>query len=87
MHVRTCAFAVVHRVISCCNRRLIMVTHTHKQTNLLYALEDGFSHGGALLRGLRGICVNIQTFTQTHPAARSHHVVEERGQSGNLPKA
>lgn len=34
-----------------------------------------------VLRGLWGRCVNTQTSTQTHPAARSHHVVEERGQS------
>ena len=34
-----------------------------------------------VLRGLWGHCVNTQTSTQTHPAARSHHAVEERGQS------
>lgn len=44
-------------------------------------LEGGFSHGGVVLRGLWGLCINIQTSTQTHPAARSHHVVEKRGQS------
>lgn len=43
--------------------------------------EGGLSHGGVVLRGLGGLCINIQTSTQTHPAARSHHVAEERGQS------
>jgi len=46
----------------------------------------GLSQGGVVLRGLWGLWVNIQTSTQTHPAARSHHVVEERGQSVSPPE-
>lgn len=57
-----------------------MCAHTHWQTHVC-VLGGGLRHGGVVLKGLWGLWVNIQTSAQTHPAARSHHVVEERGQS------
>lgn len=60
-----------------------MCTYTSKH---MYVLECRLSHGGVVLRGLWGLCINTQTSAQTHPAARSHHVVKERGQSVTAKK-
>lgn len=49
-------------------------------------LVGGLSHAGDALRGLWGFSTNIHTSKQTHPAARTHLVVVEKGQSGSTKK-
>lgn len=79
-------------MISSCDRGLTACTHTHTRlhtgtlahmcaqtaANTSYVLEGRLGPGGVVLKGLWGLWVNIQTSTQTHPTAISHHVVEER---------
>lgn len=75
-----CIYSLTQALIGLCNKGLPTVTqvslHIQQPTHVCSKV------GSAMVwrwRDFGGLCINIQTSVQTHPAARSHHAVEEKG--------